>query len=99
MIGKKSGFRIKSVKTLPRIWVGKKKITDTEKFVTGNYLEVGKGLPYRKICFQNYIGNNFGQDGILGYFGFSSVFGSIQKCKITDILFTDRRWFWEFLTT
>ena len=38
-------------------------MTDTEKFVTGNYLEVGKGLPYRKICFQNYIGNNFGQDG------------------------------------
>ena len=31
--------------------------------MTGNYLEVGKGLPYRKICFQNYIGNNFGQDG------------------------------------
>ena len=28
-------------------------------------MEVGKGLPYRKICFQNYIGNNFGQDGTL----------------------------------
>ena len=26
-------------------------------------MEVGKGLPYRKNCFQNYIGNNFGQDG------------------------------------
>ena len=33
--------------------------------MTGNYLEVGKGLPYRKNCFQNYIGNNFDQDGIV----------------------------------
>ena len=48
---------------LPRIWAGKEKLADTKKFLTGNYLEVGKGLPYRKSCFQNYIGNNFGQDG------------------------------------
>ena len=63
---KNRGFELKTGKKHYREFGSIKKITDTEKFVTGNYLEVGKGLPYRKICFQNDIGNNFGQDGNLG---------------------------------